>query len=326
MRWLVVCAALAACRPDTPADLVSVPLPDGEAGIGFDDLQYSLELARVIAPGGRSGHVALIDPATRKVTTVDGFSTGIFWAGGHDEGATSADFGNDNLFVTDRSTRELVITDKLGQVVGRANLSAEPDYVRYVALEHEVWVTEPAAQQIEVINVTDPSHPKSITTIAVPGGPESLSVDLLRIRAYTFTFGGLIVAIDLASKSKVAGWPNGCTSSRGMQLDSAAGRVFAGCNEGRISVVDIAHGGALLGSLQVPSGVDVIGYSSGLGHLYVPSGGSLSVIALDQEGAPQLLRTARAVTGSHCAVADDHAHAWLCDPENGRLLMYEDAP
>jgi hypothetical protein len=326
VRWLVVCAALAACRADPPANLVAVSLPDGEAGIGFDDLQYSLELKRVIAPAGRSGHVALVDPTTLMVTTVDGFSSGIFWVGGHDEGATSADFGNGHLFVTDRSTDELVIADTKGEIVGRAALGAHPDYVRYIAPNDEVWVTEPPVQRIEVFSVADPDHPKAIGTIPVPDGPESLIVDLARIRAYTFTFGGLIVVIELASKMAVAGWPNGCTSSRGLGLDGAAGRLFAACDEGRVTVTDIAHAGAPLGSVEVPQGVDVIGWSSSLGHLYAPSGGSLSVIAVDGVGAPRLLRSVPAVSGSHCATADDQGNAWICDPENGRLLMYQDMP
>ena len=44
MRWLLF--TLAACSP--PA----IDLPDGSPGIGFDDLQYSPRLHRVLAPGG----------------------------------------------------------------------------------------------------------------------------------------------------------------------------------------------------------------------------------------------------------------------------------
>jgi hypothetical protein len=43
-------------------DGTAVTLPDAGPGIGFDDLQYSPTLHRVLVPGGRSGKLDLIDP------------------------------------------------------------------------------------------------------------------------------------------------------------------------------------------------------------------------------------------------------------------------
>ena len=37
-------------------------LPGAEGSIGFDDLRYSPELHKVLAPGGRSGRLYLVDP------------------------------------------------------------------------------------------------------------------------------------------------------------------------------------------------------------------------------------------------------------------------
>src|SRR5262245_4617561 len=43
-------------------------LPDGKAGIGFDDLRYDAALGRLLVPAGRTGNLDLIDPATQEIT------------------------------------------------------------------------------------------------------------------------------------------------------------------------------------------------------------------------------------------------------------------
>src|SRR5258708_2538799 len=70
----------------TPPAAQRVALPDGKAGIGFDDLRYSARLHRLLVPGGRAGNLALIDPDTMAITTVGGFGAISRYAGGHDDG------------------------------------------------------------------------------------------------------------------------------------------------------------------------------------------------------------------------------------------------
>src|SRR5919202_1295107 len=79
--------------PTAPVKLeaTAVPLPEGDGGIGFDDLQYDAKLGRVIVPAGRTGKLDLIDPSTREVTAISGFSADAQFEGGHGGGATPAD-------------------------------------------------------------------------------------------------------------------------------------------------------------------------------------------------------------------------------------------
>src|SRR3569623_2238037 len=87
---------LAACAPAIAGTPRAVELPAGKPGIGFDDLQYSPRLGRVLVPAGRSGKLDLIDPATGKVAmSIGGFSSAKTFAGGHAFGITSvADTGS----------------------------------------------------------------------------------------------------------------------------------------------------------------------------------------------------------------------------------------
>src|SRR5260370_41216938 len=67
--------------------------PGGSAGIGFDDLRFAPASGSVLVPAGRTGSLVLVDPATRGITPITGFSAKTEFSGGHDDGVTSADEG-----------------------------------------------------------------------------------------------------------------------------------------------------------------------------------------------------------------------------------------
>src|SRR5256885_1038299 len=88
----------------------SLPLPGGDGGIGFDDLGYSVELGKVLAPAGRTGKLDLIDPKTLNVESIGGFSQSES-AHGHSDGTTSASSGGGLLFASDRGAKQVVVID-----------------------------------------------------------------------------------------------------------------------------------------------------------------------------------------------------------------------
>jgi DNA-binding beta-propeller fold protein YncE len=304
-------------------------LPKGSPGIGFDDLRYSPALHRVLAPGGRSGSLALIDPDTLEVTAVSGFSAGKDYDGGHDFGATSVDEGRGLLFVTDRTSRRVVVLDAATHaVVGSGRVGAGPDYVRYVAATNELWITEPDASRIEVFSIpaTGDPNPVSAGSILVDNGPESLVIDATRGRAYTHRWQASTVVIDIASRKVVAEWPNGCASSRGLALDEAHGFFFAGCLEGTISALDATKNGRILSTISRGAGFDVLGYNPQLGHLYAAGTACscLVIFGVSNAGSLSFLARFTATSTAHCATADDKGHAWVCDPDGGQLFRVTD--
>jgi DNA-binding beta-propeller fold protein YncE len=305
----------------------TVTLPSGAPGIGFDDLRFSAGLGKVLVPAGRSGRLDLVDAASGAVTAVEGFSAEASYGGGHDFGATSADFGGGLIYVTDRTTKRIHVVDPASKsIVGSAALSAGPDYVRYVATTAEVWVTEPDAEQIEVFTLAGGGRtPVRAAAIATKGGPESLVTDLTRRRAYTHLWDGATVALDVAARGIVATWPNGCKGSRGIELDEARGFLLVGCAEGKAVVLDV-NGGKQLGTLERGSGVDVIAYNPALGHLYLPGAksGTMATLGVSATGALTLLGEVTTASGAHCVAADDKGDVLVCDPAHGQLLKYVD--
>jgi hypothetical protein len=317
----------ASCKSALAGDRVD--LPGAAPGIGFDDMQYSKELHRVLVPAGRSGKLALIDPDRLTVTQIGGFGATPDWSGGHDDGPTSVDEGMGVLFVTDRTTRKIDIVDThTNTIVGAVSLGAQPDYVRFVASKRELWVTEPDSSQLEIFSLSEarPPLPVHVATVAVANGPESLVIDAKRNRAYTHRWKSSTVALDLTTRSPVAEWPNGCTASRGIALDEAHGFLFAACREGTTSVLDVDHGGRILSSIVQGSGFDVIGYNASLGHVYLAGGACRCLVTLgvSDTGKLSFLGRQDAPAETHCATADDVGHAWVCDPKHGALLRVTD--
>ncbi len=238
---VVALALLAAAVSGEPA---LIPLGVGDHGIGFDDLQFAPALKRVLVPAGGTGTLFLLDPVTRELDRVPGFTTGSFH-GGHDQGTTSAaEVAGPPIRVvaTDRETRTLRVVDPAAlKIIASVDLGGKPDYVRVVPSTGEVWVTEPSRKQIEVLRFRDLTAGRlaRVALVPVPDGPESLVIDEARGRAYTHSWGDRTFALDLHTRKVAGSWRNGCQHSRGIALDAARGLLFAGCAEGRATVVDL---------------------------------------------------------------------------------------
>src|SRR5260370_30631296 len=114
--------------------LKSLSLPGGESGIGFDDMGFAPSIHKVLVPAGRSGNLDLIDPDTKQVTAIGGFSSRASFGGGHGQGVTSADEGRGLLFATDRDAKRLDVVDpKTKALIRTPSLASGPQYARYVS-------------------------------------------------------------------------------------------------------------------------------------------------------------------------------------------------
>jgi hypothetical protein len=322
---LLLFATIAFAQPEI-APPVPLELPGGVSGIGFDDLWFATALHRVLVPAGRTGRLDLVDPSTRAVESIGGFSADETFGGGHGQGTTSADAGAGAIFAGDRGRSEVVVIDSASrQIMSTTKLGARPDYVRWVEPLHEVWVTEPRVKRIERFAFAE----RRLTlagAIEVPGGPESLVLDPTRGRAYTHTWTDATVVIDLAKRAEIARWRNGCQRARGIALDEARGLMFVGCAEGRATVLDVAHDGRLLDTALAGAGVDIVAYSAQLAHLYVPGGESatLTIFGVSAVGKLERLGSVAVAADSHCVTADDAGHAYVCNPHHGALLVVAD--
>jgi DNA-binding beta-propeller fold protein YncE len=211
------------------------------------------------------------------------------------------------------------------KIIASTRLASGPDYVRFVFETKEVWVTEPGAHRIEIFSLSDNGTPTATHTgfIPVPGGPESLVIG--RGQAFTHLWRGITLIVDLKKRTTVGGWPNGCRGSRGIALDEKRGFLFAGCDEGKLKVLDLKTG-KIVGSASVGAGVDVIAYNKKLAHVYVPGAdsGTIAIVGISAAGAATVLTTTDTVEGAHCVTTDDRDQLYVCDPVHGKILVFKD--
>lgn len=325
IRLVVAGAALLAFAASSAfAAGVSVPLPGGQDGIRLDDYYFDPLLGRLVVPAGRTGSVALIDPKTRAIETIGGFSAPAPSAGMVAGGPTSADAGEGTILVTDRSDRRLYVVDAGKRaILGGAALASGPDYVRYVGPTREAWVTEPRDERIEVFSLEKASVPVHEAFIGSTRGEyEALVVDASRGRAYS-NQGAVTTALDLKTRGVVATWKNGCESAEGLALDEARGFLMVACREGRVEVLDVTRKGTRLSSVKAGEGVDIIAYWPATRRLYIPSSNAATVTfaTLSEKGLLRAIKTVPGVKGGHCAAADGSG-VWTCDGRAGALVYF----
>lgn len=321
-------------RPPSSSPLPSprtVRLSRGDEGIGFDDLGFSARLGKILVPAGGTGLIDLIDPDARVVTPLV-VGAARAYEGGHGAGITSVDSDGVRLFAIDRtSKRVLVASPTSGRKLGAALLTGHPDYVRWVGPTHELWVTEPDEERIEIFTLKDDGSgndaPAAAGLLPIEGGPESLVVDEKSGRAFTHLWNGVTLALDVRGRGTLGRWPNDCHGSRGIAFDEGLGIVFAACSEGKLVALDANHQGRRLGSIDTGRGVDVIAYDPRRRRVYVPAAESadLTVVQVSDTGHLTRQTVVPAAKGAHCATADDRGHVWVCDPAHGRLLVFTDA-
>ena len=329
MKWLCAFAVIIFFSMQVSSgqlETKTVELPEGSAGIGFDDIQYSSAMKKVLVPSGRTGMLNLVDPESLAVTSISGFSSAKVYKGGHGEGITSVAEAQGMLLVTDRSSLKLNVLDSDSKkIIAAVPLGSSPDYVRFIPTLNEVWVTEPDEDQIEVFKMNE-KQPAHSAFIKVEGGPEALVIDTKKGRAYSHLWHGKTVAIDINDKKIVATWPNGCEGSRGISFGETPDVLLVGCSEGKAVSMDVAHDGKIISSVTSGNGVDIIAYNHHLKHLYMPGGKSatMAIISVTADGNLKLLETVPAAEGSHCVTTDQNDTAFVCDPKHGSLLVIKD--
>ncbi|HET8552591.1 MAG TPA: hypothetical protein VFM97_08975 [Gammaproteobacteria bacterium] len=305
----------------------AIAIPGGAHGIGFDDLGFSPRLHRVLVPAGATGDLDLVNPATLSVVKIGPLTGGSRYRGGHGEGVTSVAEDGNLLFITDRTNQQTIVVNAADQkVLLRQPLQSGPDYVRYLAAGHEVWVTEPDKKQIEVFDLTSRNGKPVLrhsTDIAIPGGPEALVFDHARQRAYTNLWHGTTVAINTHTKKVVARWHNTCQGSRGLAL-AGHHHLLVACTEGKVAELSTATG-KVVATIKAPAGIDIIAYSTRLHHLYVPGAkqGRLAIVAVSANGKLHRVGLWRTARGAHC-VTTSGTKAFVCDPEHGQILVIDD--
>jgi DNA-binding beta-propeller fold protein YncE len=158
------------------------------------------------------------------------------------------------------------------------------------------------------ITVIDPQKALAVDTIALPGRPETGVTDGKGRVFVNLEDKNSIAVLDLKTKKVLNTWSlDGCDEPTGLSMDRKNRRLFSGCHNGVLVVVD-ADSGKNLQKLSVGKGVDATAFDA-QAHLVFTSNGEGSISIIHQD-APDGYRNAATVTTLQGAktMAFDPAH------------------
>ena len=312
-----------------PAHLTGKPIPlPGATGPAFlDYIVCDRPASRVWVPVGSTGSVDVLDVASGAFTRVDGFKTAEREMHGKKRtmGPSAASVGDGFVYVGDRATSEVCPVDARTLRPAKClQLPSATDGVVYVASAKEVWVTTPHDQTLTVLDASKPDALGPKATIRTAGSPEGYAVDDVHGTFFTnLEDKGGTVAVDIRTHKVTATFQPGCgpDGPRGLAVDPARGYVMVACTD-HVQVLDVAHGGALLGKLDTGAGVDNVDYVDG--KLYVAAGKAarLTVASLDDHGQLTVVATGDTSDGARNAVADSKGNVYVADSIGARLLVF----
>jgi WD40 repeat protein len=133
------------------------------------------------------------------------------------------------------------------------------------------------------ISLIDPEKAITVGSIALPGRPETGVSDGKGKVFVNLEDKNLIAVIDVNARKVLATWAlAGCEEPTGLALDAANSRLFSGCHNGTLVVVD-SESGRNIQKLAIGNAVDATAYDKEAALVFTSNGeGNISVIR--QEG------------------------------------------
>ncbi len=188
-----------------------------------------------------------------------------------------------------------------------------------VGKKPDAIIYDPASKHVFAFNgdsgdasVIDPAKAAVVATIPLGGAPEFAAADGKGTLYVNLEDKSETVTVDttkntITHRASVA--PG--ESPSGLALDAGKGRLFAGCHNEQVSVVDAAAG-KVVASPKIGKGVDACAFDPETGYAFAScSDGTLTVIEenSDQPGDYRVAQTVTTQKGARTMALDPKSHA-----------------
>ena len=302
------------------------PLPGASpAGIRMDYIAFDPSTASVWVPAGNTGLTVVIDAANGSLRQISGFPTAEMGSGDRKRivGPSSATIGEGVVYVGNRGDSSVCAFDAKSLQKGACHkLDSMPDGLAYVGPKKEVWVTTPRDKSIRILDARSLDEKARLT---FDGNPEGFAVDAPHGRFYTnLEDKDLTLAIDLGTRKTLETWKPGCGEDgpHGLRVDSNANQLFVACSA-KVEVMDTAHGGKILSSIDTGDGVDDLDYSPATHLLYVGAAqaGQLTVAKVDATGKLNAEARVPTAKGARNPAVTDKGVVYLTNSSASELVV-----
>ena len=214
-------------------------------------------------------------------------------------------------FITDGEAAKLLVVDlKTDKVIGKVDAADDADGAIYDAGSNRVLVACGDANQLVVVDPNADLDTAKPEKIDLGGKPEFLAADG-RGRAFVcLEDKDQIAVVDLKAMKVTDRWPlGGGTSPAGLAIDAKAGRLFVGCHNGKLVVLN-TDGGTVEAELPIGKGNDAVAFDPVTGDLFASCGdGTLTVAKADADGRFAVAQTVQTKPGARTMALNPATHA-----------------
>jgi DNA-binding beta-propeller fold protein YncE len=219
---------------------------------------------------------------------------------------------NDRVFVSDGgSDRVRVYEARTQTLLGEVKTGKNPDAIMYDSGSKQVFAFNHSGGSVTVI---DPASLKAKATIEVPGALEMGRSDGKGTLWVNVEDRSEIARIDTRTNTVTARWRlEPCEEPTGLAFDPKTRRLFAGCNNKLLAVVN-ADTGAVITTLPIGPGVDGAEFDPGTKTIFASCGGDGTLAVIKQESADKYSAVTNVATQTR-------ARTLTFDPKTHRVFL-----
>ena len=302
---LLVCAGFAAAHAgaaESPVHYTSLGEIQVGGATGWDSLSIDSDARRLYVTHGT--HIVVIDLDAGRVVGDIADTPGVHgFAIAHGLGRGFSSNGQESRL----SIVDLASLETLGKVATQEG----PDAILYEPGRQEVYAFNGRAHSATVISAPSGGP---VATIALPGKPEFAAADSMAGRVFVnIEDKNEIGVIDTRRHELVDTWPIAPgESASGMAFDAAHHRLFIGCENKLMLMIDSTNG-KVVASVPIGAGVDANAFDPGLQLAFSSNGDGTLTIA--HEDSPQKLSVVQTVN------TQPSARTLALDPRTHRIYL-----
>ncbi len=211
-------------------------------------------------------------------------------------------------FISDGKADSVVIFDPATlKKTGEVKAGQGPDAIAYDPASRRVFAFNGHSGDCTVI---DAAKGTALKELPLPGRPETGAADGKGRVYVNLEDKSKIAVIDSLAMEVTAQWNLApCEEPSGMGIDAAGGRLFVGCHNGMMAVVDTASG-VVLSTVPIGEGVDANAFDPGAGLAFSSNGrsGTLTVARETAPGKFSVVQNAATQKGARTMAVDLRTH------------------
>ena len=246
-------------------------------------------------------HAVVIDTQSNKVVGDIPDTPGIHGV------AIAADLGK-GFTSNGRENKASIFDLKTLKLIQKVDTGENPDAILYEPAKKEIYTMNGRGKSATVI---DAQTGKVVATVPLEGKPEYAQADSKAGKVYiNMEDLNSIKVIDTATHTVSATWPAApCEAATGMAFDAATHRLFLGCDNKLMVMVDSTTGKVVY-SVPVGAGVDSTWFDPSTKFAFT-SNGEAGTVTVAHEDSPSLLKvvqTLKTHPGARTMTLDPATH------------------